>query len=179
MIFSQSKKAWASTLENFKLAFQVLPKFASAELALALRVFLSRPTCLPPVLAGGSTINSSSQLQPNKSWSRIPVNCCLAAPQPSLLGVTQGSTAAAGATVSPSLDPTGKKHLATNLSFQGPSQALAEPTWASGIFKLIMSWPVMVTSWGSSGIRSGRPTPASWEGTVLCQCRFLLCIYLV
>ncbi len=44
--------------------------------------FLSRPTCLPPVLAGGSTVNSSSQLQLNKSWSRIPVNCCRAAPRP-------------------------------------------------------------------------------------------------
>ncbi len=61
-----------------------LPSFASAQLALALQGFLSRPTCLPPVLAGGSTVNSSLQLQPNKSWSRIPVNCCRAAPLPSL-----------------------------------------------------------------------------------------------
>ncbi len=28
--------------------------------------------------------SSSSQLQPNISWSRIPVNCCQAAPLPSL-----------------------------------------------------------------------------------------------
>ncbi len=46
--------------------------------------FLSRPTCLPTVLAGGSTVNSSLQLQPNKSWSRIQVNHCRAAPPPSL-----------------------------------------------------------------------------------------------
>ncbi len=50
------------------LCFKFGPSFASAQLALALRGFLSRPTCLPPVLAGGSTVKSSS---PNKSWSRI------------------------------------------------------------------------------------------------------------
>jgi hypothetical protein len=48
--------------------FKFGPSFASAQLARALRSFLSR---LPPVLAGGSTVKSSS---PNKSWSRIPVN---------------------------------------------------------------------------------------------------------
>ena len=53
------------------LCFKFGPSFASAQLARALRGFLSRPTCLPPVLAGGSTIKSSL---PNKSWSRIPVN---------------------------------------------------------------------------------------------------------
>jgi hypothetical protein len=48
--------------------FKFGPSFASAQLARALRSFLSR---LPPVLAGGSTVKSSS---PNKSWSRIQVN---------------------------------------------------------------------------------------------------------
>jgi hypothetical protein len=47
--------------------FKFGPSFASAQLARALRGFLSRPTCLAPVLAGGSTVNSSSQ---NKSWFR-------------------------------------------------------------------------------------------------------------
>ena len=58
--------------------FKFGPSFASAQLARALRSFLSR---LPPVLAGGSTVKSSS---PNKSWSRIPVNRGRDAPQPSL-----------------------------------------------------------------------------------------------
>ncbi len=45
---------------------------------------MHRPTCLQPVLAGGSTINSSLQLLPNKSLARIPVKLCRAAPWPSL-----------------------------------------------------------------------------------------------
>ncbi len=53
------------------LTFKFGPSFASAQLARALQSFLSR---LPPVLAGGSTVKSSS---PNKSWSRILVNRCL------------------------------------------------------------------------------------------------------
>jgi hypothetical protein len=61
--------------------FKFGSSFASAQLARALRGFLSMPTCLPPVLAGGSTVKSSS---PNKSWSRIPVNRGRDAPQPSL-----------------------------------------------------------------------------------------------
>jgi hypothetical protein len=114
------------------------PSFASAQLARALRGFLSRPTCLPPGLAGGPTANSSLQLHPNKSWSRIPVNCgrARAVPRPSLADSARESLSlAAEATVSPSLDSdsTGKECLATNLSFQGLS--LAEPTWASGKFK--------------------------------------------
>ena len=93
---------------------------ASAQLARALQGFHSRPTCLPPGLAGGSTANSSSQLQPNKSWSRIPVNCGRAVPRPSLADSARESLSlAAEATVSPSLDSTGKECLATNLSFQG------------------------------------------------------------
>ncbi len=55
-----------------------------AKLALALLGFLSRSTCLPLVLAGGSTVHSNSQLQPNKSWSRIQGNRCRPAPLPSL-----------------------------------------------------------------------------------------------
>jgi hypothetical protein len=150
----QSKSALALTWENFKLVFQVRPKFASAQLARALWGFLSRPTCLPPVLAGGSihsTSNSSLQLQPNKSWSRIPVKCGRAAPQPSL--ANSESLRAA----QQQLGRQGKERLATNLSFQG--QSLAKPTWASGKFKLIMSGPVM--SWGLCGISARRPTPAS------------------
>jgi hypothetical protein len=50
------------------LCFKFGPSFALAQLAWALWSFLSWPTCLPPVLARGSTINSSSQLQPHKSW---------------------------------------------------------------------------------------------------------------
>jgi hypothetical protein len=56
----------------------------SAQLALALRGVQRRPTCLPPVLAGCSTVNSISQLQLNKSWARIPVNRGRTAPRPSL-----------------------------------------------------------------------------------------------
>ena len=56
---------------------------------------------------------------------------------PGRLGVTEGSAAAAGATVSPSLDSAGRECFATNLSlsFQGPS--IAEQEWASGKFKLM------------------------------------------
>ncbi len=61
--------------------FKFGPSFASAQLARALWGFLSRPTCLTPVLAGGSTVKSRV---PNKSWSRIPVNCCRDEPLPSL-----------------------------------------------------------------------------------------------
>jgi hypothetical protein len=74
----------AHKLEPWKisnLCFKFGPSFASAQLARALRGFLSRPTCLPPVLAGGSTVKSSS---PNKSWSRIPVNSGRDASMPSL-----------------------------------------------------------------------------------------------
>ncbi len=39
---------------------------------------------LPPMLAGGSTFNSSQQLQPNESGSSIQVNSCRAAQLPSL-----------------------------------------------------------------------------------------------
>ncbi len=55
------------------------------------------------------------------------------------LGVTQGSAAAAGATVSPSLDSTSQECFATKLSFLGLS--LSEPKWVSEKFKL-MSGPV-------------------------------------
>jgi hypothetical protein len=80
----------------------------------------------------------------------MPVNSRWAAPWPSLAdleSLSQGRAAAEGATVSPSLDSTGKKCFVTNLSFQGPS--LAEPTWTSSKFKSIMSGPV--TSWSEQG----------------------------
>jgi len=82
MIFSHgdaglpTKERTSLNLRKFQICvstFKFGPSFASAQLALALRGFISRPTCLPPVLAGGSTVKSSS---PNKSWSRIPVNHC-------------------------------------------------------------------------------------------------------
>ena len=113
---------------------------ASAQLARALRGFHSRPTCLPPGLAGGSTANSSSQLQPNKSWSRIPVNSGRATPQPS--PADSESLSSRG---------WGDSQSQPGLHWQGVfsdqfelSRSLAEPTWASGKFKL-MSGPV--TSW--------------------------------
>ncbi len=85
--------------------------------------------------------------------------------KPGRLGVTQGSAAAAGATVSPSLDSTGKECFATNLSFQGPS--LAEPTWASGKFKSIMSGPV--TSWPEPGARRDPRRTSNISQKVLCH----------
>ncbi len=88
MIFSHgdaglpTKELTSLNLRKFQTCvstFKFCPSFASAQLARALWGFLSRPTCLPPVLSGGSIINSSS---PNKSWSRIQVNRCRAAPLP-------------------------------------------------------------------------------------------------
>ena len=100
-----------------------------------------------------------------KSWSRIPVNCGRAVPRPSLADSARESLSlAAEATVSPSLDSTGKECLATNLSFQGLS--LAEPKWVSGKFKL-MSGPVM--SWQEQGARlDPRPT-SNTSQQVLCN----------
>ena len=54
--------------------------------------FGRRPTCLQPELAGGSTDNSSLQMQPNKSRARVlvPMNRGRAVPRPSGHGrVTQ------------------------------------------------------------------------------------------
>ena len=119
------------------LCFKFGPSFASAQLARALRGFLSRPTCLPPVLAGGSTVKSSS---PNKSWSRIPVNSGRATPQPS--PADSESLSSRGWGDSQSQPEPSRECFPTNVRFQGLS--LAEPTWASGKFKL-MSGPV--TSW--------------------------------
>jgi hypothetical protein len=129
------------------------PKFCFGPSCQGASGFLSRPTCLPPVLAGGAIINSSSQLLPYKSWSRIPVNCHRAGQRHSLAWLTRSCS---GQRVLP-VDFTGKEYLATNLSFQ--AQSLAEPTWASGKFKSesIMSGPV--TLWARGGPRSGRLTP--------------------
>jgi hypothetical protein len=52
----QPKSAWASTLQ---VVFQVLPKFFFGPSCPG-----AWPTCLPPMQAGGSSVNSSSQLQP-------------------------------------------------------------------------------------------------------------------
>ncbi len=51
-------------ISNLCFNFQVWPKFCFGPT-------FPGATCLPPVLAGGSTVKSSS---PNKSWSSIPVN---------------------------------------------------------------------------------------------------------
>ncbi len=86
----------------------------------------------------------------------MPVNRCRAAPRPSLAyseSLSQGSTAAAGATVSPSLDSTGKVCFITNLSFQGPS--LAEPTWASGKIQVNHVWTSDVRVMAGAGGRAG------------------------
>ena len=72
-------------------------------------------------------VQDTSELLPGRATAK-----------PGRLGVTQGSAAAAGATVSPSLVSTSKECFATKLSFQGPS--LAEPKWVSGKFKLT-PWP--------------------------------------
>jgi hypothetical protein len=79
MIFSHddwgllTKECTSLNLEEFRTCVS-----SSAQVLLRpnLPGFLSRPTCLPPVLTGGSTVNSSSQLQPNKSWSRIHLEPC-------------------------------------------------------------------------------------------------------
>ncbi len=145
------------TLKNFKLVFW--PKFCFSPSCPGASGFLSRPTCLPPVLAGGSIINSSLQLQRNKLWPGYQWTVTapgLAVPRLSLADL-ESLRAASPSDPSLPVDSTGKECLATNLSFQAPS--LAEPTWASGKFKSesIMSRPV--TLWGCSGIRSGRLTP--------------------
>ena len=156
-----------------KLCFKFGPSFASAQLARALRGFLSRPTCLPPVLAGGSTVKSSS---PNKSWSRTPVN---RGRHPSLADseslravqqrLGQQSVLAAG------LHWQGVFHIkfATNLRFQGLS--LAEPTWASGKFKL-KSGPV--TSWPEQGARRDPRRTSETSQKVLCYASVDLIVYI-
>ena len=143
--------------------FKFGPSFASAQLARALRSFLSR---LPPVLAGGSTVKSSS---PNKSWSRIPVN---RGRDPSLADseslravqqrLGQQSVLAAG------LHWQGLFHIkfTTNLRFQGLS--LAEPTWASGKFKS-MSGPV--TSWQEPGAQLDPRRTSNTSQQVPCDAR--------
>ncbi len=94
---------------------------------------------------------------------------------PGRLGVTKGSAAAAGATVSPSLDSTGRECFATNLSFWGPS--IAEPKWASWKFKL-MSGPVM--SWQEPwALRDPRRTSDTTWRYCAQQVSYSVGIYLV
>ena len=101
-------------------------------------------------------VQDTSELLPGRATAK-----------PGRLRVTQpeGSAAAAGVTVSPSLDSTGKECFATNLSFQG--QSLAEPTWASGKFKSIMSGPV--TSWPEPGAQRDPRRTSDISQKVLCH----------
>ncbi len=122
-------------LEPWKISnsyFKFGPSFAPAQLAWALQGFLSRPTCLPPVLAGGSTVKSSLQLQPNKSWSRIPVNRGRASPRPSLADSESHRAAQQllGRQSVPAWTPLAGSVLQPTCAF-----TLAEPTWVSGKFK--------------------------------------------
>ncbi len=88
-------------------------------------------------------------------------------------GVTQDSATAAGATVSPSLDSTGKECFTTNLSFQGLS--LAEPTWASGKFK---SKSEPVTSWPEQGAQRDPRRTSETSQKVLCYASVDLIVYI-
>ena len=144
--------------------FKFGPSFASAQLALALRGFLSRPTCLSSVLAGGSTANSSSQLQPNKSWSRIPVNCgrARAAWRTRIHSGPQCSRGWGDSQSQPGLHWQGVFSDQFELS-----RSLAEPTWASGKFKSIMSRPV--TSWPEPGARRDQRRTSDTSQKVLCH----------
>jgi hypothetical protein len=101
-----------------------------AQLAQALLILGTRPTCLQPLLAGGSTVNSSSQLQPNKSQARsarIPVYCCLAA----TLSHSSGKHSHCWRYTGQSQDSW--ERLAANLSFQ----AILQPAWVAGKSKLM------------------------------------------
>ncbi len=81
-------------------------------------------------------------------------------------GVTQGSAAAAGATVSPSLDSTSKECFTTKLSFRGLS--LAEPKWDFQVD--VWTSDVMAGAGGAAGPAPDvRHQPA---GTMLRECRF-------
>ncbi len=153
-----------------RLCFKLGPSLLRPNLPRSFGVFFPGPrACLPCWLEAQllTQVRNCSQINhgPGYQWTAAGQHHSLALP-------TWSHSAAAGVTVSPSLDTTGKVSLATNLSFQCPS--LAGPTRASGKFKSIMSGPV--TSWGRGRIRAGRQTPASWEGTVQHQCRFY-CVY--
>ncbi len=87
-------------------------------------------------------------------------------------GVTQGRATAAGATVSSSLDSTGKECFTTNLSFQGLS--LAEPIWASGKFK---SKTGPVTSWLEPGALLDPRRMSYTSQKVLCNASVDLIVY--
>jgi hypothetical protein len=98
----QPQSTRMDTSKTFKFCFgpsqsvQIILNFKPTQLARALRIFGHRPTCLQPVLAGGSTVHSGSQLQPNKSRARVPVNHGRAVSRPSLAELLR----AAGAPVS-------------------------------------------------------------------------------
>ncbi len=126
----------------------------------------------PPVLAGGSTVNSSLQ---NKSWSRIPVNLGRATPRPAW--------------------PLTRSHSGQRSSGWGDSQSESQPGlhW-QGVFRnlLVLSSSVscranmgiteiqvdVLTSDVMAGARArGAAGPApdvrhQPEGTVRRECRF-------
>ncbi len=153
------KRAQASTLENFQVVFQVRPKVCIGPTCPGTSGFLSRPTCLPSVLAGGSTINSSLQLQPKKScqWTAAGQRHCLA-------WTTQSHWVMAA---QPLL---GRQSV---LAWTPLVRSVWQTTWAFKVHLLLSQHGHPVNSsqscpdqWchgrsrGRSGIRAGRPTPA-------------------
>jgi hypothetical protein len=80
--FQSFSNHWA--WQSFALCIGSNLLIKQAHLTQELWTLGSRPTCLQPVLAGGSIVNSSTQLQPYKSLSRIQLKCCRAGPLPSL-----------------------------------------------------------------------------------------------
>jgi hypothetical protein len=155
----QPKRAQASTLENFQVVFQVWPKFCfcptcQGTLGFSFRAHLpgSRADWRLNYYLKFATAAKHIMVQDTSELRQGSATA-----KPGRLGVTQGSAAAAGETVSPSLDSTGKESFTTNLSFQGPS--LAEPTWASGKFKSIMCYGQSRGRCGASARRHGL-TPA-------------------
>ncbi len=139
----------ASTLEKFQVVF--LPKFCFSPTG-SLGVFFPGPlACLPCWLEAQllTQVHNCSQINhgPGFRWTAAGLHHCLAwLPTQSHSG-QRSSSWVDSQSQAPSLDSTGKEYFTTNLSFQGPSESLAEPIWVSWKFKL-MSCPRPVTSRG-------------------------------
>ncbi len=165
--------ALASTLENFQVVFQVRPKFCFG------------PTCPPagasgfsfqahlPASRAGSTINSSLQLQPNKSWFRISVNCGRAAPRPSLADL--GVTPRLGRQSVPAWTPLARSVLQPSWAFK-VCLLLSQHEKASGKLKLIMSKPV--TSWPEPGERRVTRRTSNTSQKVPCNASVDFTVYI-
>ncbi len=124
--------------------------------------------CLPPVMVGGPTINSSSQILVNSTGEPLSA----AGP----CRVVAWPTGSHCAPVSPRNSDLFFSQAAVWSHMTASESSASHPTWASGKSKFkLMSRPV--TSWqerGRRGTRPGNPTPAR-----MLQMSFLLIIYLV